>query len=160
MQDSNGKAKRQERAVMRQRLNDRLQQRQHQVEQANKDPVNQAALRWLQKANAEINDAYQYCFQLMQWGLEHGLGFPNRRQTDMFEATLVKFESSPNQLSFLSYLKGPDEEPHVTEAQLLWASDKHQAAWKLIDALDTLLSSEPENNGIYPPQYPLRLDGD
>lgn len=138
----------------------RLTQRQHQVDQANQDPLNQAALWWLKKAHAEISDGGQYCLQLMLWGLEQGLGFPDRHQTDMFETTLFKFEAGPNQLSFLSYLKGPDEEPHVTEAQLLRAEDKYQAAWVLIDALDSLLSSEPENNGIYPPQDPLRLDGD
>ena len=156
MPDQNSKADRRKPNPQQERLTQRLSQ----VNKANQDPLNQAALRWLQKAHAEISDGSQYCLQLMQWGLEQGLRFPNRRQTEMFKATLIEFEADQNQLTFLSYLKGPPEEPRVTDVDLLTASDKHQAAWVLIDSLDSKLSSEPGNNGIYPPQDPLRLPGD
>ena len=138
-----------------------LQQRQQQIDRANRDPLNQAAFRWLRKTDATISDGSQYCLQLMQWGIEVAhLGFPNKRQTEMFEATMVELDAQANQLDLLRYLQGPPDEPNLTEDDLLTTGDKEHAAWLLIDALDRQLQSEPDNNGIYPPQDPLRLPGD
>lgn len=152
--------RRQRNEAIRKRAGDRLTKLHLQVQALNKEPLNQAALRWLRKTDESVNDAYQYCLQLMLWGLENGLGFPNRRQTDMFEASVQELLGAENQRGVFNYLRGNPEEPNVDETDLETAEDAEMAAWKLIDALDSKWSSESENNGIYPPQHPLRIPGD
>ena len=143
------------------RQNEWLQKRQQQIDKANKDPLNQAALQWLRRTDETISEATQHCLQLMLWGLDSArLGFPNKQQTNMFEVTVIDMAAQANQLDVLRYLQGPPDESNLTEDDLLTAGDKEHAAWLLIDALDRQLQSEPDNNGIYPPQDPLRLPGD
>ena len=140
---------------------DQQAKRYRQVQELNQEPLNQAALRWLRMTDETISEATQHCLQLMLWGLDSArLGFSNKQQTNMFEATVIDMAAQANQLDLLRYLQGPPDEPTVTEVDLLTAGDKEHAAWLLIDALDRQLQSEPDNNGIYPPQYPLRLPGD
>ena len=139
-----------------------------QIQELNKAPLNQAALQWLRKISKgtpgwTTSADQQYVFQLMFWGLEEaGLELPDPWQTEMFKNSLLRMMDAEDQNSSLRYLQGyphPDA-PLIDETDMENAEDAEMAAWRLIDALDSHMSSEPENNGIYPPQHPLRLDGD
>ncbi len=140
---------------------ERLYRRSQQIEKVNKHPLNQVALHLLRKTKEPVNADMQYCLQLMLWGLKEGdLVLPDPWQTEMFKNTLIRMIGEENQEAILHYLIGDPEEPNVDDVSLERAEDLRHAAWHLIDALDSLMCSDPDNNGIYPPQDPLRLDGD
>ena len=146
---------------------ERLYRRSQQIEKVNKHPLNQVALRLLRKTKEPVNADMQYCLQLMLWGLEESdLVLPDPWQTEMFKNTLIRMIGEENQEAILHYLIGGPEEPNVDDVSLERAGDEghagdlRHAAWHLIDALDRQFQSEYENNGNYPPQDPLRLDGD
>ena len=142
---------------------ERLKQRLDEVNEANKDPLNQAALRWLrhQPRKQQVNQDQQHCLQLMLWGLdEANLGWPHRSHTEAMRASLLDLDQCQNQAAWLRFLLGNPDEPNVTDLEVKNASDKASAAWRLLDGLDRQFQSQPENNGVYPPQDPLRLPGD
>ena len=139
----------------------RLTKLARQVETANKDPLNQEALKWLLKTKEKPSAASQYCLQLIAWGLENGQGFQNKRQHEMFEASVYQMMSLPDQKAVLNRLKGEEGlEPTVDEGSLQRAKDKKDAAWRLIDALNSRMNSDLDLQGIYPPQDPMRIPGD
>lgn len=138
-------------------------QRYQQVQELNKEPLNQWALRWLRKTKWGPSNNHQHCLTLMFWGLEEaGLGWPNELHTEMFKNSLMRMMEQQDQKGALRELQGyPDPDaPLIDETDMETAEDKDHAAWRLIDQLDSNFNSYPENNGIYPPEHPLRLDGD
>ena len=140
---------------VRERSVARLTKLAREVEALNKAPLNQAALKWLFKAKEPVNDAYQYCLQLILWGLENGQGFQNNRQTEIFKEILLEMLGADNQRGEFRYLQGPPEEPRIDEYDLQNATDAEMAALKLIEALDMALSSDGNLCEIYPPTNSL-----
>lgn len=96
----------------------------------------------------------------MLWGLlEASLAFRHSGQTEMIQDLLLNLDLLNNQQAVLQYLLGNPDDPNLDPVMVKDASDKSEAVWVLIEALDRQLKSEPENNGVYPPQDPVRLDG-
>lgn len=155
-----------DRLAAQKRVDDRRQRIYSEIQRLNQVPLNQAAQRWLRKTTWRDGGGRsdtQYVFSLMLWGLEEaGLELPDPWQTEMFKNSLLRMMETEDQNGSLRYLRGyPDPDaPLIDETDMETAEDAEMAAWRLIDALDSHMSSETGNNGIYPPQHPLRLDGD
>ena len=117
------------------------------VEALNREAINQSALHWLKKANAEYNHCDVYVLQLLWWGIEEsGLRFPNYsglgydRKERLREVILRLMDSNPD--SALRYLcETESEDPGLQWTHLEGADDPQDAAWQGLDSLESRLDS-------------------
>jgi len=138
-----------------------------QISELNQNLLNQEAKRWLRLAQQQPDhDNSLYVFQLALWGLEQkSLQFKSQDRTNQLQDFLVGLQGEDDQEAALEYLvlsddPDPEAQPAVDEWNLQLQRVPEDAAWVLINQLDSKLSSDPTMRGIYPPDQLLASQPD
>ncbi|MBH0198758.1 MAG: hypothetical protein HP497_04955 [Nitrospira sp.] len=119
------------------------------------ETIRQQSREWLRQAREPLDHDLDPPFQLMLWGLDHGLLYRDRSYTSDLRTNVeylaYHVDDMNDALKALVERPGLPEEPFVDSGQLSRAGDPMQASFLLLDALDSALTEKVEE---WPPIYP------
>jgi len=104
------------------------------VEEANRHPLNQAALKALRKAKVPVADHLLYALQLADWGTEESGGNLEVPYEVSNLVHLLYGEDPRVGMKYLTRLPGEDEE-FDPSAQVKEGGDPADLAWAILDHL-------------------------
>lgn len=125
------------------------------------EAIRTQARHWLARAQQPLDPTLDPPFQLMLWGMDHGLAVqdPGYQQQLRESVEFLAFQvDDPNQA--LAYLLEPPDNPanvRISPQQFQQQRNPLQASQSLLSALDQAMSADPNLEG-WPPVFPKAED--
>lgn len=106
-------------------------------------PLNREAKRLLKEAKQVPEPDVLPALQLMLWGLDEGIKFPSKAQTNLFRTGLetLTYERSPK--AAMEYLIKDDLGEVTLRAEHLQSKTPMEAAQEMIEVLDLKMKADP-----------------